>query len=249
MLKKFIPTLKKHFKFTKKEYLDMIIITLILSFIFSLADWGKTRNYLLHLISIIIIVYAVLLAHLAIQKVFAIYNGYSSKFHISVVSLLAALMIGFLTSNPKGTFILVLVIPGTMLYKTMPKHRIGRWPKGPVFGELSLITGSGIVLNQILALTFYGLYLATNLWGFWLITIINVFFAFGTILPIPKNDGLQLLYGSRVGYVVTAILVISTSYLIFMQYSFLATLLLTIITVLVIWASYYYFVEKRYLGR
>jgi len=245
MLNKFIPLVKEKLKFSKKEYLDIILASLILSFIFSLSRWEGQLSYMTHLIVIIILVFCTLIIHLAIQKAFGMFYGYSSEFKISIISLLTAVMIAFLTEVPTKDILLVLVIPGTLVYKAMPKFRIGKWPKGPNFGEMSFITSSGIILNLVLAVFFYGLYLISGLWGFWLITIINVFFAFGTVLPLPLNDGLILLYGSRIGYIITATFIVISSYLIFMQSSFLTVLLLAIIVMLTVWANYYYFVERK----
>ncbi len=245
MIKKFIPAIKKHLDFSKKEYTDIILATLILSFIFSLSKWNGKASYPLHLISIIIIVFISFLLHLTVQKIFGIKEGYEAEFKVSIISLLSALMLGILTYVPINDILLVLVIPGTMTYKIMSKHRIGKWPRGPNFGELGFITSAGIVSNLLLAIIFYGLYLATNMWAFWLITIINVFFAFGTVLPIPKNDGLIIFFSSRVVYIIIATLTITTSYLIFMEMSFLASLSLIIILVFTVWSSYYFAVEKK----
>lgn len=245
MISKHWPTIKEHLEFNKKEYIDIILASLILSFIFSLSNWDGNINYIAHLILIIIIVIITLVIHLTTQKIFALYNGYKAEFQISVISLLIALMIAFLTEIPTRNFLLVLVIPGTMVYKAMVKHRIGKWPKGPNFGEMAFITSSGPMINIILAVIFYGLYQASSLWGFWIIAVINLFFAFGTILPIPKNDGLQILYASRVGYVVVAALVILTSYFILMKFSFITVLISAIVTILAVWGGYYYFVERK----
>lgn len=247
-----MPVIKENFEFSKKEYMDIIIATLILSFIFSLSSWGGSLNYATQLVFIIIAVFCSLILHIAAQKILGLIQGYESEFKISIISLLIALMIAFLTEGIftvqiKG-FILVLVIPGALVYKAMEKHRIGKWPRGPNFSEMGFISSSGVILNLALAVIFYGLFQLTNLWGFWLVTIINALFAFGTILPIPNNDGLQILYGSRVSYVITAILIVVTSIFILSKFSFLLVLVLTIITALVIWFGYYYFIERKYLG-
>ncbi len=244
MISKSIPTIKKHFKITQKEYIDIMLATLILSFIFSFSKWGKNITYAIHIILIGIIVLCSLLLHIGIQKAMGIYYGYKSEFQVSIISLLAALMIGILTDIQSKGLILVLVIPGTIVYKIMSKHRIGKWPKGPNFPEMGLITSFGILLNLCLAVIFYGLYNLTGVWFFWLITIINSFFALGTILPLPKNDGLLILYSSRIGYVLISCLVITTSFLIISKLSFLLTLLLTIITLLLVWFGYYHFIER-----
>ncbi len=146
--------IKYHFGFTKKEFIDLLIVSLIGGFIFSFRKWGDgtvadpmvgLRNLLISSI----IVFIGMIIHLSVQRVGALKDGYKATFKTSYPSLLASIFIAIMTFGLVPT-----LFPGKMYLTFIPRLRVGEFRYGANYQELGKIAAMGVFSHVVLALLF-----------------------------------------------------------------------------------------------
>ncbi len=189
--------LKKYFVFSRNEIRDIIVTVLILGFMFSFRSWGfgkfDVNAGIQNLVSSILIVALALLVHVSAQRMLALRKGFQIEYQMWIYGLLAALVICFVSRG-----YVVLVIAGGIMMYSLEGHRLGKWRYHMSHKDLGMVSLIGPVMNIALAIFFKLLLMISpnNI----LLTralAINLWFAFFTMLPIPKLDGLNVFYMGR----------------------------------------------------
>ena len=245
---------KKYLSFDRVEQRSLLITVLILSFILSFSSWGvdtfDAHFGLRQLVLTIILVTISLFAKVAVQKWLGIRVGIHVEYHGWIVGLLLGILFVFMTN---GGFIFLAV--GGAMYSTIERLRIGR--EYAISNKaLSWISFSGILTSIVIAglakiLISTGLFsevVLLKLMG------INIWFAFYSMLPIPlintphnitANDGLTILYSSRLAYVATVLITLLS--IGFIAYSSLIVgVIVTAVVTAIVWLVYYFQIESGF---
>ena len=90
-----------------------------------------------------------------------------------------------------------------------PAYRIGRAYEVLSLYEIAKIKATGIVANILFAIVLT--MINKVLFADWI--VVNTMLAIAYIVPLPKLEGLDILYGSKVVYIFTLIFVLSTAFL------------------------------------
>ncbi len=196
--------IKEEFRFSWEEVSGLIIATLITGFIFSFKDWGGDQFNLLigikNLLSVIFITAVAFFFHCSCQKVYGLSTGHKVEFKLWWTGIMIALVLAFVTMGR-----LPLILVGGVTTSFMVRQRLGEFRYGPSWKANGLIGIWGILGNLILAVIFaVGLYLLPQNYFFQKGLILNLIMAGCNLIPLPKLDGLMILFSSRVFYFLTA---------------------------------------------
>ncbi len=243
--------------FNKTEIKYLIYTSLILGFIFSFREWGTeefspiigTTNWLLY---ILIFVFSIAI-HALTQKIIAKKLGASSTLIIWKAKQLwftrgsrlkRAIPLGYILSLFLSFYSFGYIkftgVFGAEIKQTLPKLK-KKFPKLDDY-EQGLIALSGSLANLILAFIFAILASLINIELSRLIAV-NISLAIFTMLPFPSLNGIQVLFGSRVLYVMSLVFII-ISYFLINSGSILLTILSSLIIAIIIGLIYFYNLNK-----
>ena len=188
---------KEFFHFSKSELFALVIVALITGFIFSFKDWGDeffdASIGFAHLIASILVVAFTIFLKAAIQKVYALSQGYKITIKTWFVGTYIALALSFLSLGN-----LSLILAGSFSSAFMSKQRLGEFRYGFNNFENGLIGFFGILTNIGIALFFAILsYFPPGNYIFTQGIILNIIMGFCSLLPFPQLDGLKIFFGSR----------------------------------------------------
>lgn len=200
----YIDTVKRYFRFSKKELKSLSIIVLVFAFIFSYNEWGYEKFDLFvglgNFFRAIIIVALGILIHETGQRLAAIKVGFKTEVRIWWYGLLIAIILAIISDGK----LLFFAATGMWIHH-MSTHRLGYFRYGPNVEAFGIIALMGPVAN-IIAATFVK-FLQVNLH---LIPMDSVFaqkfflfnwlFAVLNLLPIPPLDGSRLVFYSRLTF-------------------------------------------------
>ncbi|MGM5481975.1 MAG: hypothetical protein ACQESF_00790 [Nanobdellota archaeon] len=231
---------KEFFRFSKREKRDILLAVLVVTFAFALNDGREKFNAVLwfgNLLQSLFFVTLALLAHVSVQKIFALQQGFTSEFRAWSTGLLVTIAVSLISL---GKFYILL--PGGMVLYHMTILRIGKFRYGENVVARGMIAVSGAIANLVLATI--GLMFSHQLNilpGFFLdFAMVNLWIMFFTILPIPYMDGIHLFFMSRLTYV----FIVST----LLAYVILSALgifswLFSLVIGIVVWFLYYSYIE------
>ncbi len=240
--------LKKHFWFKKEELTSFFITIVAFALIFSFGEWNKPgkeafdfaaglQNFLIALFISFLSVFV----HHAVQRLYAIRNGYTIEQKLWWYGVIIGLVIAII-SQGKLWF---LAATSTTLTTSL-KLRIGRKPYGENIGDFAQTAFWGIFSSICLAAfvkTIDTLIFSLPEAFVAKMFIFNLAFAFCNFLPIPPLDGSKIFYESRLKYIFFFSFYLAYLLLIYTlgYYSFIAALIVAGL----IWLLYYYYVESK----
>ncbi|HME86983.1 MAG TPA: hypothetical protein VKE88_01065 [Candidatus Nanoarchaeia archaeon] len=244
---------KKYLSFDRTEQRDLGITILVLAFILSFTSWGvetfDAQIGLRQLILTILLVGVSLTAKLVTQKWLGIRVGIHAEYKAWFTGLALGVFFIFMTN---GRFFFLMI--GGIMYGTIERLRIGR--QYEISNKaLSWISFVGILSHIILAglakiFLGFGIFPEAVLRNF---MGMNLWFALFSVLPIPlihsfhkisANDGLTILYSSRMAYVAT-VLITALSIGLIPFTSLLVGVFVTAAVTAMLWLGYYFYVENK----
>lgn len=191
--------LRDFFYFTPTERRETIIAILVMTFVFAYNDGQETFQlayWIMNFLKVLVIVIIAVVLHISVQKIASLYTGFRAEFKLWSVGVYLTILVTILT---KGKFYLLLI--GGITFYQMVMLRIGHFRYGLNLRPSGFIAGLGPLSNLVIA-TFWETLALNNIYPelFHQMTIINLFYAFYSMLPIPNLDGFNMFYGSRLLY-------------------------------------------------
>jgi len=196
--------IKDYFSFEKQELSILVPAIFLTAFMFSFRNWGGESfqfwEGLGNLIVMAIIVAISFFVRFSWQKIYALKEGYLAQFKGWWAGILVALVLTLITN---GRVPLVLV--GGIISSLMIRQRLGEFRYGHSYLDNAKISFHGIMANIHLAVLFsIGLHLFPESYFFSKGLLLNWIMALCAVFPLPQLDGLNIYFGSRPLYYVTA---------------------------------------------
>ena len=187
------------FYFTKTERKELLISMLVMTFVFAYNDGRESFNLVLwgaNFLKVFIIVAIAIIIHVSTQKICSLFIGFRSEFKLWSVGVYLSLLATILSA---GKFFVILL--GGIMFHQVTVLRIGHFRHGLNLRPSGFVAGLGPLSNLLLA-TFFETLTLNNILPdlFHLMTTINLFYAFYSMLPIPHLDGFNMFFGSRMMY-------------------------------------------------
>ncbi|MBR9690695.1 hypothetical protein GOV08_03340 [Candidatus Woesearchaeota archaeon] len=208
----FIYGFRKYGKFSAKEWKNFLITVVILGFIIGFNDKRATSSidtyYILFMIYSMLIVAFTLLLKLLVQRAWLYKFGQKPEFNYAINSLLIGIVLIFASEGH-----LWFLAPGTTITSLLQAERLGKWRYGLKYFEhgWGLTYGIWALLLMAIILKFFqtaNSVLLTH--AIYVLLAISIY----SMLPLPENDGIYIMYGRRWVYVFTLALVVFTTLLI-----------------------------------
>ena len=234
--------IKTYFPYKRAEIKDLLICTLLLSFIISFREWGVGTfdigdglenwgtSFLLVGISLFIIT--------AAQRLVGIYHGYQVEYRLWLLGLLTGVTLVFVSRGA-----LWFLLPGGIMVNHLAGHRLGFHRYGMDYYMLGLISYAGTVAAFLLALLVKLLGIENVLLD--KLVMFLVLFIIFDMLPIPPLTGLKLFYGSRLVYSFLVTLTLVAGLLLLTEIHPILLLIISFIAAVVIWFVYYLSIERK----
>ncbi len=188
--------IKEFFRFSREELISISAATVVGGFLFSLRFPGDTftiQSWLYYFILALIIAGISIFAKVSSQKTQALKHGYYAEFHVVWAALIASLLIGLFSRG-----YLPLLFLGVVTTSFMVRQRLGEFRYGYSFEDNAKLISDGIITCLTLATIFaIGAFIFPGSFFFETGILFNLVFAACTLIPIPKLDGVTLLFGSK----------------------------------------------------
>ncbi|RMF07209.1 hypothetical protein D6764_00330 [Candidatus Woesearchaeota archaeon] len=196
-----VPVLRRHFRFTKAEVENVLIMILAFSFILGFDDGRDTFNaalWIANFLGCLVIASLSVLIHVCSQKAFGILNGIRTEQQLSWYGIGVGLIIAFVTRGAVQVY-----LPGSFKAYPISTGRIGRFRHGLNPATIGGVALMGPVANVVAAM--FSKFLLFQVFGIewvWLDRFImfNFLFALYSMLPLPGQTGLLVFFGSRLWY-------------------------------------------------
>ena len=193
--------IKRFYKFTRQELLELLISVIVITFIWAFkgANVDSVGEWIVNYIVNFIMIAFSFWVHLTAQKLFGIYFGYRVEYRMWAVGLLLGVVVALITN---GHFPLLLAGGISLMHLT--RLRIGEFRYG-----LNTFESMKTALAGPMANLFVVMFLKFVIWqtlgipAGWLdnMFIFNLVFAIYMMLPIPPMPGVIIFYGSKLWYV------------------------------------------------
>lgn len=228
------------YRFHKREQKDLLLTTLIVTFIFAYNDKAEAfilANWLMNFVLTGCFVGLALFVHTSAQKIFGLQQGFTTEFRAWPIGLVISLILTLITG---GNFYVLLI--GGMVIRHVTLLRLGKWRYGENESARGLIASTGPVANLVLATIALALSKQLNfmpeVFG-WMATI-NLWIMVYSLLPLPRMDGIHLFVQSRLVYVFIGSTLLS--YTVFAAFGIFSWILAFIIGV-ICWLLFFIYVE------
>lgn len=210
--------------FEKKEIGSFIISVIVLSLIFGFDDKQSVFNlnhWLINLVRIAILVIISLLVHELAHKLLARYHGCKAESRVWGIQQIGFKKTAKIMKLPLGILlplIVMLLSKGQLFfaainqtsYSTMPEERLGKKYPRLMNYEMAKFAAAGPIASILFALLIKSLGISQISD---LITI-NIALAVSNVLPFPRLDGSECLFGSKTLFIFTFFFVIISAILI-----------------------------------
>jgi len=232
--------IKKYGKFSNKELKEILYSTLAAAFVVTFNKWGTTHfdlerglaNFFIHILFIGIF----FMGQLFVKKIYAVKLGYEIEYEWSMVGIMVMLTVAFIfyVHIPTTEFVIYLpiLLMGHSIIKHNERRRLGGWRYTLKYIDHFKIYGLGYLFNYLIILLILGpIYLATQSHFVMQLIQINLALMFYPMLPLPKNDGLILFFGSRNIYftMLAFIIIVGLLILVFKVFAFILAAILGLI--------------------
>ncbi len=211
-------------EFSNKEKIDLLITTIIISFLSVLNPILTNRTWLIQFIISFVAIGVSLLIRIVVQKRVGKKYDIIVEYKIDHNLIFIAVLIGLLTEGAI-TFSAI----GYTILSTFFSERIGHKYKNISYEESGKIALSGTITHILLALSSLVLYPINRVF-FNEILKANTFMAIFNLIPIPPIDGHKIFWWSRLVWV-TAFIV--SLFIMFFGFSIIFSII-GIITIIVI---------------
>ena len=237
--------IKRYYGFTPLEARSLAIAVLVTAFVFSFKEWGYGSAFdfkigFFNYFNAILIVALSFLAHISMQRIWALGTGFRLEWKMWSFGLLFALIMAFLTNGAVW-----LIIPGGIMLHHMAGHRLGWFRYDINYWALGITTAAGVIASVVLVIVFKAVSIFVSNSLIDKIIIFNIAYALYSLAPIPPLDGSRIFYGSRMFYVFLTSVTIIVSLLLFSGIGIGISLLLSFFAGLVLWISYYILFEHK----
>lgn len=218
--------INRYFSFSKLEISNILLASLIISIIFALKS-----NSLFLIIKFMALFTIFLLLKVSFQKIIAINLGFSAEYLLNFNWSLFTFIFSFLDAK--------FFYSGSVETKPLATLRVGKILEHGSIQDLGIISISGIIpfLFLIFVSVKTGLFNEIIVYAYLMVIY--------SLLPLPYFDGYNLLYGSRIYYILitslTILTLISFEYSGQLIYSVISGSLLAIICTLI----YYFTIELK----
>lgn len=239
-----IDKVKRYTKFSPKEIRASLVTILVLAFAISFRQWGVGSEInvgfgLAYLLGAIIIVGISFFVRLGFQKVMALAADLKSVYTMWSFGLLLCLLLVFITNGK-----LWFLIPGSIMIRYLPGHRIGWVRYGLNYFGIGVISLFGPIASIVLSMIFKTLYEIFNIQLFYTAFLFNIIWAVWSMIPIPPSDGSRMFLGSRPTYMLGLAIVVSSAILLYSNVSVLITIPFSILIGCIWWLIYYILWER-----
>ncbi|MBR9698979.1 hypothetical protein GOV09_00795 [Candidatus Woesearchaeota archaeon] len=234
-----IDKIKRYSKFSGKELRGGLITILVLAFMVSFNDWGPGNQVdigigLTSFLGALLIVAISFFIRQWIQKIVALGADFQAEYKLWSFGLLGTLLIAALT---KGKF--WFIIPGGIIIHYLVGHRLGWVRYGLNYFGVGVVSMAGPLANIVLAMIFRTLFDFTGIAFFHTAFIFNIIWALWTSIPIPPTDGSRMFFGSRLVYMYTLAVVVSSAILLYANFNIFLTILASLALAWIWWLIYY----------
>ena len=229
---------KRHLRFSKTEINSLLISSGILGLMLSFRDFSLGNYIIFTIVALLRLGF-----HISVQKMLALYIGFTAEFRLWWYGLLGGLLVVF-ASNGRLWW---LVLPGGVVFSLLARHRLGRFRYGLNYLPMGIIGFGGSVASIIFGTVFKNVeiyILGTTSPLLHTIFIFNLALAVGTMLPIPPLNGHYMFFASRLWYAL--LFGIIFSYTIFVLVFGFFSWIWAIIGGGVIWLGYYIKFESEW---
>ena len=236
---------RKDFKFDYNETIAVLTAIISSAIIIGFNDNSRVfdiTGWIIHFVESLVLVGAVILVHISVQKVYGFYQGFRVEYKLWLYGIGIGLIIALLS---KGRF--WFLAPGGIFLHFLPAHRLGWFRPGTNITSYGTIAFSG----PLASIFFVSFFKTLDIWFGWHSALISKLFvigwvyAIGNLLPIPPLDGSRFFYYSRLTYAFTVGSIAGYGLLIYFLgiFSFFWALLIGGI----VWILYYIFFESKVL--
>ncbi len=178
------------FSFSKNEIKQAIMSILIIAFIWSFNKWGTTTfNYVEGLKNFALggtFAFAGIVFSQVGQRIVAVYYGYDPVYEYGMLGLMIGLVVTFASRG-----VLIFFLPGAINIRHLAASRLGEFRYYTNDWEWAKVGFMGPFMNILFAVIlsfFRGNRILEQL------ILMNIFFAFYALVPLPGNTGLYLFY-------------------------------------------------------
>lgn len=230
------------FRYSKSEQRDLLFSVLIVALVFAYDDGREIftwSHWIFNYLLVLFMVAGAFFVHTALQKIWALKHGLLAEYRAWPTGLVITFVFAMLF---QGNFYILL--PGGLAMTHASILRLGRWRYGENVSTRGIIAASGAIGNVLLAT--FCLMMSAQLgifpefFGLW--AVINFWLMVYSLLPIPRLDGIHLLFWSRLVYVFIFSTLLGYVLLTLLNiYSWFFALLIGIVC----WFLFYLFVESK----
>jgi hypothetical protein len=191
--------MKRYFSFSTTEKKELLVTTIIFSFILFFFAWNTT-NYtiisgILDFIQFFIISSLSMYIFVSSVKWFAVQRHYTAEYKAWISAALIGFFISFISYG-----YLPILFPGLIEVKRIERLRHGKVFSGEnkydIFTILAIAPISAIILSIFSQL----IYQLTTISFFYYLMVFNATLVFFSLLPLTKNIGSHLFYTNKTQY-------------------------------------------------
>jgi hypothetical protein len=193
----FFYNLKRYgFTFSKDEIKQIIISSLVIAFIWSFNKWGEVtfdfvQGILNFILGAVFSLVAIVFNQVG-QRVVAVHYGYDPIYEYGMLGLMIGLVVTFASRG-----YLIFFLPGGINLRHLTASRLGEFRYYTNDWEWAKAACTGPILNMLFAVLlspFQKMLIIGNINIIQQLMIMNVFFAVYSLIPLPGNLGLYLMY-------------------------------------------------------
>lgn len=236
--------IKKYYKFNPSEIRGFIISILILSFIISFKEWGKSQFNLVigifNWFNAALIVTLAFIVYTTAQRIAGLSVGFQVEHKMWTTGLLIGLLFAFVS---KGN--IWLFLPGGIMIHHLAGHRLGyfRYDLSYFAHGMIAISGTIALITFAALLKILNTFFASSLLE--KAILFMIIFAIYDVLPIPPLSGSRLFFGSRMVYAFLFSTIIISGILLLSDINVMMAIVGSIIIGIVCWLLYYIFFEQK----
>ncbi|MBT3405682.1 hypothetical protein HN419_00785 [Candidatus Woesearchaeota archaeon] len=195
-------SIKTNFKFSKHELVAIVVSILIIGFIVSFRSWGEevfdAKVGLYNFINALIVSVLAVIASQSVTRIMGLDLGFKVEYRIWIYGVLIGLVLCIVTRGH-----IWFLVPGGIILHEMVGHRLGYFRYWAMHRQRAAVASAGPFANLALALLFKILWTA----GLQnpvvhMAIVVNVWYAFFQMLPIPPLNGSVVFFFSRLQYAV-----------------------------------------------